>query len=405
MRVSTLAQKLLGVTGLVVQKVTVEGRNVVIDVRPRWRNPRCGECRVPRPGYDRREVRLWRHLSFGVFRLWLRYAPRRVDCPQCGVVGEQVPWAARGSRFTEAFEELAAYLAQITDKTTVTKLLGITWRSVGAIVNRVVERRLAASRFDDLRFIGIDEFSYRKRHRYVTVVVDHAEGRIVWARKGRSAETLAAFFKELGEAGRAKILAVTMDMAGGYLKAVQDLLPEAVVVFDRFHAQRLVGDAVDEVRREEVRRLEGADEVKFIKKSRYALLRNPWNMTKRDSERLSVIQKKNARLYRAYLLKESFARALDYKQPKRARDALDEWLAWASRSKLKPFVKVARTVRKYAEGILAYVACRLTNGLVEGTNNRLRMIARRAYGFHSAAALIAMMFLCCGGITLEPPLP
>ena len=196
-----------------------------------------------------------------------------------------------------------------------------------------------------------------------------------------------------------------MDMAGGYLKAVQKWLPEAVVVFDRFHAQRLVGDAVDEVRREEVRRLEGADEVKFIKKSRYALLKNPWNTTKRDDERLSVIQKKNARLYRAYLLKESFARALDYKQPKRAHDALDEWLAWASRSKLKPFVKVARTVRKYADGILAYVACRLTNGLVEGLNNRLRMIARRAYGFHSAAALIAMMFLCCGGITLDPPLP
>lgn len=405
MRVTTLARRLLGVTQLVVENVTVEGKNIVIDVRPRWRNPRCGECREPRPGYDRREPRLWRHLSFGVFRLWLRYAPRRVDCPTCGVVGEQVPWAAHGSRFTEDFEELVAYLAQVVDKTTATKLVGITWRSVGAIVERVVQRKRDPGHLDNLSIIGIDEFSYRKRHRYVTVVVDHEQARIVWARKGRSAETLAAFFQELGESGRAKILAITMDMAGGYLKAIEDLVPEAVVVFDRFHAQKLVSDAVDEVRRDEVRRLEGAEEAKFIKKSRYALLRNPWNMTKRDNERLSVIQQKNARLYRAYLLKESFAGALDYKQPKRARDALDEWLAWASRSKLKPFVKAARTVRKHKEGILAYVACRLTNGLVEGLNNRMRMIARRAFGFHGAGALIAMMFLCCGGVTLEPPLP
>lgn len=227
----------------------------------------------------------------------------------------------------------------------------------------------------------------------------------MWARKGRSSETLGEFFNELGEARRRNILAITMDMAGGYLKAIEEWLPNVEIIFDRFHVQKLVGDAVDEVRRDEVRRMYGTDEAKYIKKSRYALLRNPWNTTKRDNERLSSIQRNNVRLYRAYLLKESLAAALDYKQPKRAADALDDWLAWASRSKLAPFVKTARTIRQHKNGILAYVRWRLTNGLVEGLNNRTRMIARRAYGFHSAPALIAMMFLCSGGILLNPPLP
>jgi transposase len=341
----------------------------------------------------------------GRLRIWLEYAPRRVECPGCGVRSEQVPWAAHGSRFTGDFEELVAYLAQVTDKTRVTELMGISWTTVGAIVERVVARRLDSSRLEGLRRIGVDEFSYRKRHRYLTTVVDHDRRRVVWAAAGRSAETLGAFFDVLGEERCAQLECVTMDMAGGYIKAVEERLPEAQIVFDRFHVQRLASDALDEVRRALLREIRGTEEGRELFRSRFALLKNPWNLTRRETEKLRDVQRTNAPLYRAYLLKETLAQALDYKQTRRAKRALREWLAWASRSKLAPFVKAARTIREHFGGILAYIQERLTNGIVEGFNNKLRMIARRAYGFHSPPPLIAMLYLCCGGIKLNPPLP
>lgn len=283
--------------------------------------------------------------------------------------------------------------------------MGIAWSTVGAIVERIVARRLDPSRLDGLRRIGIDDFSYRKRQRYLTTVVDHDQKRVVWAAAGRSAVTLQAFFTELGPQRCAKLECATIDMAGGYIKALSETVPHVQIVFDRFHVQRLASDSLDEVRREQLRELRGTDEGRHLFRSRFALLKNPWNLSRKEEQKLADLQQTNARIYRAYLLKEALAQALDYKQPKRAKNALREWLAWASRSKLKPFVKTARTIRKHFDGILAYVQERLTNGIVEGFNNKLRMIARRAFGFHSPPPLIAMLHLCCGGIQLDPPLP
>lgn len=407
MRVTTLIRRVLGVTGLIVDGFGFEEDGLVVAVRPRWRRPRCGVCGRRAPGYDQRPARRWRHLGLGRLRIWLEYAPRRVDCARCGRVRtERVPWAAHRSRFTREFEELAAYLVQVTDKTKVTELLGISWVTVGAIVERVVRGRLDPRRLKGLRRIGIDEFSYRRRHRYLTIVVDHDRQRVVWAAPDRTAQTVGAFCDELGAEGCAALEVVTVDMAGGYLKAIAERLPQAKVVFDRFHVQRLASDAVDEVRRSQVRYLGAATEKgRAIKGSRFALLKNPWDLTRDERQKLSDLQRTNARLYRAYLLKETLAQALDYRQPWRAERALQDWVAWASRSKLLPFVKTARTIRKHFAGILAYVRERLTNGIVEGFNNKLRMIAHRAFGFHSPQPLIAMLFLCCGGIRLDPPLP
>lgn len=405
MRVTTVVRRLIGVMSLLVQSVAFESSGLVLAVSPRWRRPRCGGCERRAPGYDRSAPRRWRHLGLGRLRIWLEYAPRRVRCRRCGVRTEQVPWARAGSRFTEDFEELVAYLAQVTDQTRVTELMGISWTTVGAIVERVVARRLDPARLDGLRRIGVDEFSYRKRHRYLTTVVDHDRRRVVWAAAGRSAETLGAFFEALGEERCAKLECVTMDMATGYIKAVEERLPGVQIVFDRFHVQRLASDALDTVRREQLREIRGSEAGQELFRSRFALLKNPWNLTRKERQKLSDVQRTNAPLYRAYLLKETLAQALDYKQPARAERALREWLAWASRSKLPSFVKAARTIRKHFDRILAYVRERLTNGIVEGFNNKLRMIARRAYGFHSPPPLIAMLFLCCGGITLDPPLP
>ncbi len=405
MRLTTVFRRLLGVIKLFVTSVEFEVSGLVLGVRPSWRRPRCGHCGQGAPGYDRLSPRRWRHLGIGSTRIWLQYAPRRVQCRHCGIRTEQVPWAAHKSRFTWDFEELTAYLVQATDKTKVTKLMGISWLTVGAIVERIVAKRLDAGRFDDLERIGVDEFSYRRLHRFLTVVVDHDRRRVIWAAKGRSTEVLKRFFAELGEERSAKIKCATIDMAIPYITALQEMVPHAKIIFDRFHVQRLATDAVDEVRRFLLRKLRGTDEGRTIFKSRFALFKNPWNLDRTEKEKLNELQQTNAPLYRAYLLKETLAQALDYRQPWRAKRALKEWLAWASRSRLPAFVRMAKTIRKRFDGVLGYVEERLTNGIVEGFNSRFRMIARRAFGFHGPEPLIAMMFLCCGGIQLDPPLP
>ena len=405
MRVAKVLETLLGITGILVESAEIVSEGVVFDVRPRRKKPRCSGCGKRSPGYDQRDARQWRHLNLGATRIWLRYAPRRVECAQCGVINEQVPWGSASGWFSSAFEETTAYLARVADKTSVTKIMGIAWITVGKIVERIVGERLDSSRLDGLHFIGIDEFSYRKRHRYITVIVDHVTGRVVWAAKGRSSETLAAFFRELGPERARRIEVVTLDMAEGFIKAVKEYAPQAKIVFDRFHVQRLASDAVDQVRRGLVRIEVDPERKQAIKGSRFALLRSEWNLTMDDRAKISEIQRSNRSLYRAYLLKEALAHLLGYQQAGRAKKALKEWLGWASRSRLRPFVRVARTIRKYRDGVLAYIDFRLTNGPVEGINNRLRTVARRAFGFHSAQALISMLFLCCSNIELAPTLP
>ncbi|HSR73131.1 MAG TPA: ISL3 family transposase [Kiloniellales bacterium] len=406
MRATSLFRRLIGVTSLFVTSVSFEPVGLVLQVRPRWRKPRCGKCCGPAPGYDHARPRRWRSLNLGVLKVWLEYRPRRVSCERCGRTRvEQVPWADHGSSFTRDFEELVAYLAQVTDKTTVTKLMGIAWTTVGNIVHRVVSTRLDPSRLDGLRRIGVDEFSYRKRHNYLTVVVDHDSGRVVWAAPGRSSETLAAFFGQLGPARLEELECVTIDMCQAYEKAIREHAPNAEIVFDRFHVQQLATKALDEVRREQLRTIRGTPEGRELFHSRFALLKNPWNLRPAERRKLREVERANAPLWRAYLLKEELARALDYRQLGRAEPALRQWLAWASRSRLKPFVRVARTIRKHFTGVLAYFQERLTNGVVEGINNHLRVIARRAFGFQCPQALISMLFLCRGGIELKPPLP
>jgi transposase len=296
-------------------------------------------------------------------------------------------------------------MTQRCDKTSVQEAMRIGWQTVGAIVERVVARRRPGDPLDGLRHIGIDELSYRKGHRYITLVVDQDTGMPVWAADGKTAETLVAFFDALGAERCERIEAVSIDMSQAYISAVRSKVPLAQIVFDRFHVQALVNKAVDETRREEWRRLRDVDDeqAKAVKGLRWPLLKNPWNLTATQRERLSTLQQDNARIYRAYLLKESFAAILDRRQPNVVKSKLAHWCAWASRSKLRAFVGVARTIREHLDDIVAYIRWRLTNGIVEGINGKARVITRRAYGFHSAQALIAMMMLCCTNIWIAPP--
>lgn len=176
------------------------------------------------------------------------------------MIVEQVPWAAHGSRFTREFEEMTAYLAQRMDQTAVRLLMGINWRTVGTIVARVVAERLDRRRLEDLYVIGVDEISFRRHHNYITVVVDHARRRVVWTGEGKSSETLERFFTDLGPERSAQIKTATIDMSPAYISVLQDRAPQAEIIFDRFHVQRLASDAVDEVRREQMRESRGTDQ-------------------------------------------------------------------------------------------------------------------------------------------------
>ncbi len=403
MRATSVLRVLLALQQTRVLGFEFDEDGLIVDVAPTWRVARCGECKGKvHACYDGRERR-WRHLDLGGIMATVRYRLRRVRCDDCGVIVEHVPWAEAGSRFTLPMEAHVAYHAQRTDRTTVTKLMRVAWRTVGSIVRRFVRRHQerVGDPLDGLRLIGVDELSYRRHHQYVTTVVDHERGIVVWAGEGKSADTLKAFFQALGPERCAKLEAVTIDMSGAFIKAVTEASPQAQLIFDRFHVQRLAHDALDEVRREEVRKAEAADKAK-LKRTRWALQKNPWNLTRFEQDKLTQLEQTNAPIYRAYLLKESLLAVLDRRQVNVARAKLDEWLAWARASDLPPFVRVADTIDKHRDGILAYVRTGLNNGRVEGLNGKARVITRRAFGFHSAGSLIAMLFLCCGGVTANP---
>ena len=402
MRVTSLLRSVLGMKHTRVRGAQFGPSSLQVDVAPTTRVPRCSGCGCARRRvYDRRS-RTWRHLDFGGMEVTLRYDLRRVDCGQCGKVAEMVPWAEHDSRFTRDFEDHVAYLAQRTDQTTVSTSMRIAWRTVGSIIERVVARCRQTDLLDELEYIGIDELSYRRHHEYLTVVVDHVQQRVVWASEGKNVATVGRFFDALGPERTAQIKCVTVDMSAAYVGAVTSRAPQAKIVFDRFHVQRLVQDALDEVRRAEVRALEGSGERQGLKKTRWALLKNHWNLSAAEHQRLSEIQRTNRRLYRAYLLKTALADILGRHQVGVVREKLMEWISWALRSRLKPFKKAATTIRKYFEGVVAIVGTGLNNARTEGLNGKIRTITRRAYGFHNAGSLIGFIMLCCTGLVLHP---
>lgn len=404
MRATTLLKNILDIKCTRVVTVRFEPNGLVCEVEPTTKIPRCGSCCCKvRKVYDHRaKPRRWRHLDLGGMVTHLEYKVRRVDCRRCGVTSELVPWAAHNSWFTEAFEQTVGFLAQSASKSVVSEMMRIAWATVGGIAARLVARFRGDDLLDGLTDIGIDELSYRKHHEYITTVVDHVRGRVVWARPGKNAATLKAFFDELGVERCRAIRRVTIDMSQAYISAVREAVPEARLVFDRFHVQRLAHDALDAVRRGEVRDIVDPEAKRALKNSRFALQKNPWNLNEIETTKLADVQRVNMRLYRAYLLKESLAAILDRRQPNVAERKLLEWASWASHSGLTPFAKVARTIRAHLDGIVGYVATGLSNARTEGMNGKIRTITRRSFGFHSASSLIAMVFLCCSGIILTP---
>jgi transposase len=408
-RPTRLWARLLGIERAVAEDVYVNDEGVVVVVlRPKARErDRCGVCGRRSAGYDLGEGRRrWRALDIGTTLCYLEAEAPRVSCKQHGVVVCRVPWARHGSRFTRAFEDQVAWLCVNASKTAVSELMRLTWRAVGSCLERVVAEAPPPGRLlDSLRRIGIDEISHRKGQRYLTVVVDHDSGLLVWAAPGRDRRTVEAFLDLLGPERCRRIELVSSDLAEWIAGPVQERCPHAVRCLDPFHIVQLATDALDEIRREvwnEARRL-GQDQLaRRLKGARFALWKNPERLTERQRAKLSEIQRTNRTLYRAYLLKEQLRQI--YRLPAGAALALLEgWLRWARRCRLAPFVRLARTLTEQRAGIVAAIEHGLSNARVEAANTRIRLIARRAFGFHSAEALIALAMLTLGGLC--PSLP
>jgi transposase len=347
-------------------------------------------------------------LDFGSVQVVIRAAARRVRCPVHGVVAQRVPWARHGARHTLGFEDQVAWLATELSKTAVVELMRVSWRTVGAICERVLADGVARrpDRLDGLSRIGVDEVSYRKGQRYVTIVIDHDTGRLVWAAPGRSAATLDRFFCELGENRCWQVTHISADMATWYHESIRRHLPHAVCCIDSFHVVKMATHALDLVRRgvwNQTRRGGDPTDAKWIKQARWALLKNPERLTDRQQATLEQIAQTNEPLYRAYLLKEQLRQVFHEPDWHIATQRLDIWIGWARHSGLAAFAKIAETITGHRHHIIATLRYRLTNARTEAVNTTIRLITRRAYGFHSPDAMIALAMLKLGGY--RPPLP
>ena len=460
MRVTAAFSRLLDLPGVWVKRVRFEPDRVVVWVALRRKKLQCPKCsystwhRESRQHHDS----VWRHLDLGVWRLEIRCRLRRLRCPEHGVHVEGVPFARYRARFTRDFDDLVAWLATKTDQTAITKLVRIDWETVGRIVGRVAGELLPTDRLSNLFQISIDEVAWRKGHSYLTLIGDHQNSCVVWGADGKGQAAADAFFDALdppladppapartswqtepaimvpfgpcptvaaGEgipgawlepgleldpllvARASRLTAVSMDMTGGYAKSVRERAPQAEIVIDNYHVVALATKALDEVRREhwnELRHAGQADAARQFKHDRWALLKNPDELTAHQAAVLAAIRQGGGKLARAWAMKEMVREIFKPRLTVAAvAKLIDRLLSRLSRCRLVPFVRLGRTIRKHRQGILAARRMKLSNARAEALNNKCKLIVRRAYGFHSARAALALILLACGPVT--PTLP
>jgi transposase len=347
-------------------------------------------------------------IDFGTTLCYLEAEAPRVRCPEHGVRVAAVPWARHDAGHVRAFDDLVVWLVCQMSKTALCRLLRLTWRTVGQIIARVMADAdiAAGDRLDGLRRIGIDEVSYKRRHNYLTVVVDHDTGRVVWLGVGRNKATLAQFFTLLGPQRCARIALVSGDGADWVYYGVTEHCPNAKVCLDPFHAVVWVTKALDTVRQQvwaAARRSGQKALTQTVKGARYALWKNADDLTARQRAKLAEIQRTNQPLYKAYLLKEQFRQIFAPGGEERV-ELLDAWLAWAARSQLQPFADLARRIRNhFYPDIVNTLVYRMSNGRIESANTKIRLLTRIAFGFKDPNALIALVKLHIGGY--HPQLP
>lgn len=409
--------RLLNVKGTVVEDARITDSLLrsepvlEIRVRPRRGMLRCSRCGRRLRGYDRGGgVRRWRGQDFGCWHVELVAAMPRVDCPKCGVVVATVPWAEPGSRFTRDFESECARLMGVADQKTVSGFLHVSWRTAGDIARRVAGRLKAAmpSPFDGLHVIGVDETSYRKGRTYLTVVVDHERHRVIWAHDGYGRDVFDLFFKALTLEQR--LHPHRHRRRGRWIDScIGQWRPNAERVLDGFHIVSWMTDALDKVRKRlwnQARRDGDEKTVKRMRGAKYALLKNPDDLTSKQNDALDGIGNTDPKgqLYRAWQLKELLRTLL--KHPiEQAKGELNHWVFWASHSHIPEITEFAKTIRWRRPDILRTIELGYSNARLEAFNNRIKVTIRMAYGFHHIDNLIALIMLRCGGLNVRLPQP
>lgn len=434
---SKILRRVLALARTVVESVEISDGSVIVDVRP-WkaRRLRCPVCGARCAPYDAMpSPRLWRAMDLARSKCYLRYRPGRVRCPEHGVHVEAVPWARPRSRFTRDFEDWVACLAVRCTASAVCDLARIEWRTVGGVCARVfadLEAARGAGRFDGLRRIGIDETSYRRGQRYITVVVDHDRGRLVWAHEGTGREVLNLFLDQLTREQRRAVEVVTADGARWIRRLVRSRCPNARWVMDPFHVVAWMNEALDGVRRDEWREAKAAwdaarparsrpgrpargeetppgalalrERAEAVKGMRWALVKNPEDLTAAQRSKLDALKARaGSRLLRAWELKEDLRAVFRAAGAGEAARLLDDWLRRAAYCRIPQVVAVERKVRRRREDVLAAVELGIGNGRVEAINNKIKVTVRMGYGYRNIDNLCALLMLRCSDV--RPALP
>jgi transposase len=400
-----LYAQILGVTspwGVMDVQLNQKDRMVEVHLAHQTERGECAECGVKCPKYDARERR-WRHLDTCQFQTILVAQVPRVECGEHGVHQVKVPWAEKGSRFTALFEALTIDWLKQTSISGVSELLGLSWAEVDGIMGRAVARGLARRKEYLPTQLGVDETSFQKRHEYVTVVSDQAEGTVLYVADGRGKDELKAFYQRFPAEELQGLDTVAMDMHEPFISATREVVPQAdeKIAFDKFHVAKHLGDAVDKVRREEHRALLGLGDER-LSKTKYLWLKNPANLSADQKQDFAALRISTLKTARAWALKEAAMGLWHYRSRSYAQKVWLRWYAWGIRSRLVPVKKVARMVKHHLEGILNAVVSGITNARAEGINAVIQWVKYTARGFRNRDRFRNAIYFHLGGLDLYP---
>lgn len=365
---------------------------LVIDIEPRRNSrPICPECGIRCAVYDRQPQRLFEYLPILSFKAFFRYAPRRVKCLEHGVKVEAVPWAQGKERTTVSYQVFLSRWAKRLSWQETARVFETSWDTVFRAVKFVVDYGLAHRSLDGITEIGVDEVAVFKGHKYLTLVYQVNAGvrRLLWSGPERKAKTLLHFFRDFGPQRSANLQFVCSDMWPAYLKVIAKKAPQALNVLDRFHIARKFNEAIDEIRRSEVKELKADGRHNVLVRKRWLLLKRPENLSEKQTARMSELMKLNLASIKGYLLREDFQRFWEYKRYDFADKFLENWVTRTLQTDLEPMKKVARMLRKHKPLILNWFKAKgeVSSGAVEGMNLRVKLAMRKAYGFRTIECL------------------
>jgi transposase len=362
----------------------------------RFTCPTCGasDC----PAYDTEQM-TWRHLDFFQHEAYLNARVPRIRCDTCGVKKVAVPWARPDSGFTLLFEAMVMAMISAMPVRAVARMVGEHDTRLWRVVHHYVEQARARTDVSGVTRLAIDETAARRGHNYVTLFVDIDRARVLFATEGKDAATVAAFADDFAARGGdpEAIDEVCIDMSPPFIRGVGDNLPNAAITFDKFHAVKIINEAVDQVRRSEQRR--NAE----LRGTRYIWLRNPQTLSERQKATLDALPTKHLKTARAYQIRLAFQDLYDQPTPDQAKVHLKKWYFWATHSRLDPVIEAARTVKRHRDGILRWFDSKIANGLIEGINSLVQATKAKARGYRSTRNLKAMIYLIAGKLDMQSP--